>query len=96
MGNRLKTGACELCGRSPIDLTFHHLIPVTLHKNQWFKARFTRAELRMGLNICLLCHDGIHSLIPEKELGRKYNTRENLLSHERLTIHVKWVARQKY
>ena len=89
-------GICELCGRGPIALTFHHLIPVTLHNNTWFKTRFNRAERQNGLNICLLCHDGIHTLIEEKDLGRHFNTREKLSAHKRLNAHIKWVVRQKY
>lgn len=79
-----------------MTLTFHHLVPVTLHRNQWFQQRFTREQRADGINICELCHDGIHNLIDEKELGRHYNTREKLLRHERLRSHIRWVIKQKY
>jgi len=39
---------CELCGRENV-LTFHHLIPVTLHKNKWFKKNYTREEMNTGV-----------------------------------------------
>lgn len=32
---------CDLCQREQ-PLTFHHLIPVCLHKNKWFKKNYTR------------------------------------------------------
>ena len=95
MGRRVKLGTCEFCGRGPLSLTFHHLVPVTLHANAWFRRRFTRAQLAEGLNLCRLCHNGIHDLIAEKDLGRNYNTREKLLAHEAVRVHVQWVSRQK-
>jgi hypothetical protein len=48
-----------------------------------------------GLYLCRPCHAGIHDLIDEKELGERYNTREDLLAHEGIARHVAWVARQK-
>ena len=49
---------------------FHHLIPRTVHTNKWFKKRYTREQMREGINVCTSCHHAIHALIPdEKELG---------------------------
>ena len=63
-------GKCDLCGRVNV-LTFHHLIPVCLHKNKWFKKNFTREEMQSGIAVCKYdCHREIHNLITEKELGR--------------------------
>lgn len=81
---------CELCGVEESH-NFHHLIPRTNHSNKWFKKRFTREEMREGLELCKSCHRTIHDLIPdEKELGRHYNTRAKLLSHPQLAGYVKW------
>jgi hypothetical protein len=85
-------GPCELCAREH-QLTFHHLIPRTTHKNKWFKKNFTRAEMGRGLKLCGDCHTAIHSFVPsEKELGRDYNTREKLLAHSGLAQFVEWVS----
>ncbi len=81
---------CELC-ESENAHNFHHFIPRTLHRNKWFKKRYTRKEMRAGLNLCKSCHDAIHDLIPdEKELGRHYNTLEKLLAHPQFAGYVKW------
>ena len=48
-----------------------------------------------GLYLCRPCHSGVHDLIDEKELGERYNTREDLLAHEGVARHVAWVAKQK-
>ena len=74
-------------------MTFHHLIPRTLHRNKWFKKRYTREELHQGLELCRDCHSAIHRFVPrEKDLGRAYFTKELLLGHEEIGKFVTWVA----
>jgi hypothetical protein len=81
---------CELCQSENVH-SFHHFIPRALHRNKWFKKRYTREQMREGLNLCKPCHDAIHDLIPdEKELGRHYNTMEKLLAHPQVAAYVKW------
>lgn len=87
-------GTCELCQRDR-ELTFHHLIPRTTHRNKWFRKNFTREEMQRGLNLCRDCHSAVHQFVPsEKELGRHYNTREKLLEHPELAQFVTWVAQR--
>lgn len=87
---------CELCGREQ-PLTEHHLIPRAVHSKKRFIKRFGKEEMRSRkINLCKLCHDGIHDLIPdEKELAESYNTKELLLEDERVVKHIEWVRRQK-
>ncbi len=86
---------CELCERENL-LTFHHLIPVCLHTNKWFKKNYTREELKKGINICKEdCHKQIHLLIPEKEMGKYYNTKEKLLKHPQVKKYIKWLQKRK-
>jgi hypothetical protein len=81
---------CELCGSAEAH-NFHHFIPRTLHRNKWFKRRYTRQQLQQGLELCKACHSAIHTLIPdEKELGRNYETRAKLLAHPELGKFVRW------
>jgi len=85
---------CELCERENI-LTFHHLIPRCLHKNKWFKKNFTSDELKKGIYICKYeCHREIHNLIPEKEMGKDYNTLNKLLSHPKVKKYIKWLKQK--
>ena len=87
-------GKCELCGREN-ELTFHHLIPVCLHKNKWFKKNYSREEMRKGINICKHnCHKELHKIISEKEMGRSFNTLEKLLRHPKVRKYVKYVQNQ--
>ncbi|MEO0731392.1 MAG: hypothetical protein AAFZ52_01055 [Bacteroidota bacterium] len=89
-------GECALCGRQQ-PLTEHHLIPRAVHGKKYFQKLFTKEEMtHRRISICRLCHKGIHRLIPdEKELARDYNTKELLLTDERVRKHVAWVAKQK-
>lgn len=90
-GAQLGSGLCRLCGREE-ELTFHHLIPRTLHTNKWFKARYSREELQAGVELCRDCHGAIHKLIPsEKTLGREWNSLERLREHEQLSTFVTWL-----
>ena len=86
---------CALCGREK-PLTFHHLIPRKLHGKPRFKKRHSKEELRSrGIDICRLCHDGLHALLTERELGETYHTLDLLREHAGVAKHVAWVRKQK-
>jgi len=87
-------GTCRLCSRPDRELTAHHLIPRTLHKNRWFKKTFTREEMRVTVALCRDCHSAIHRFVDEKTLGRDLNTLEALRSHPPISKFVRFVARQ--
>jgi hypothetical protein len=82
---------CALCGRYA-RLTFHHLIPRTLHSNKWFKRRYTREQMNAGIDLCRDCHAAVHKFVDRKELGRVYNTRESLLEHPQVSRFVQWAS----
>jgi len=51
---------------------------------------------KRGIQVCKLCHDGIHDIIEdEKELADKFNTLELLTEDERIQKHLEWVRKQK-
>jgi len=85
-------GACELCGREGVELTRHHLIPRTRHRNRRVRRRFSRDELtRRILLVCRPCHSQIHALLSEKELADHYHSREALLAHPGIRRFVAWI-----
>lgn len=87
---------CKICQRDNIELTFHHLIPKTLHDNSWFKKNFDMYDMqRRGINVCKLCHRKIHDIETEKNLGRNYNTLEKLLEHEEIKKFIPFAKKQK-
>ncbi len=83
----------ELCKRKVSYTTRHHLIPRTVHKNQWFKKHFEKAQLHKTVNLCSDCHKTIHKLIPEKEMGRHFNTLEKLAANEQVSKFIAWLNR---
>ena len=68
-----KTGRCCLCGRDT-ELTFHHLIPRKVHRRARFRKHATRTELQAGIDLCRLCHRGLHRLYDEMTLAKRLNS----------------------
>lgn len=95
MHSDYKEDICELCSREA-DTRKHHLIPRAVHTKKRFIRQFGKKEMRCrGIRICDLCHNGIHDLIPEKELAEHFNTKELLLADPRIIKHIEWVRKQK-
>lgn len=90
-----KIGTCLLCNRLEIPLTFHHLIPRTLHSKKWYKKNYTQDELDKGIDICQDCHEAIHDFISEKDLGKQYNSLKLLLTNEKVKNFISWAGKQK-
>lgn len=84
---------CQLCGRSVGELTKHHLIPRTRHKNRRNKRDFHRRDVRTRtIDVCRPCHKNIHAVLDNKELERSYNTLAALKSHPDIRKFSEWVA----
>ena len=92
-----KTGECELCGRLVHELTRHHLIPKSRHKNKHNKKVFDRQEVhnRIAL-LCRSCHRNIHTMIDIKELEREYNTLEALATHPGIRRFTRWIKNKPH
>ncbi|MDP9456915.1 MAG: hypothetical protein CYG60_06820 [Actinobacteria bacterium] len=87
---------CELCGRAAVDLTRHHLIPRTRHKNKRNKKMFDRQEIHQTVDLCRPCHRHIHATLDNKTLEREYNTVEALLSHPDIRRFVEWIRKKPH
>jgi hypothetical protein len=87
-----RIGACELCGRTEIEVTRHHLIPRTRHKNKRNKKTFERDEVRGRLAfLCRPCHKFVHTVLTEKELEAAFNTMEQLAAHPEIAKFSEWI-----
>jgi len=95
--NSQSSACCQLCCRvTKQGTTQHHLIPRTCHSNKWFKKNFSRERMRETISVCRECHSAIHKFVPkEKDLGRYYNTVEDLMAHEEIAVFVHWVSKQR-
>ena len=86
--------SCELCQRNAW-LSFHHLIPKKVHRRQRFRKNFSKEQLSEGIDVCQLCHRGIHKLYDEMTLARTLNTKQKLIEDENIQKHIAWVKKQK-
>ena len=84
---------CKLCENEVEITTKHHLIPRTLHRNKWFKKNYEKSQLHQTVDFCKNCHQEIHRLIPEKEMGKHFNTIDKLREHENVKKYLSWINR---
>lgn len=70
---------CPICNRElGTNFDEHHLIP---------KSKGGKEKIKMHK----ICHRTIHATFKENELSNRYNTIENLLSHDKIKSFIKWV-----
>lgn len=93
--SKKKHGTCPLCGRV-VHLTFHHLIPRKMHRRTFFRKHFDKAMLNQGIEICRMCHTGLHKRYDEMTLAKHYDTLDKILADPELQQHFAWVAKQKH
>lgn len=82
---------CICCGRAITEISKHHLIPRSRHHNKKVKRDFARTKLQQTISICRACHEQIHTIFSEKELGRHYNQIDNMLSHPAMVKFAAWI-----
>ncbi|MFJ7747790.1 HNH endonuclease [Peribacillus sp. NPDC097295] len=76
-------GTCELCSRSEIELTVHHLTP-----------REEGGSLLPTALLCKSCHKQIHALYSNRELAIRLYTIILLKDDEALKKYLKWIKKQ--
>ncbi|MEK3904226.1 MULTISPECIES: HNH endonuclease [unclassified Paenibacillus] len=75
---------CELCGRSPLATTVHHLIP-----------REKGGSLLPTALLCKACHRQIHALYTNSDLVvLGLTTLDSLRSDPQIAAYLKWIMRQ--
>lgn len=90
----LRSGLCALCGRHT-ELTFHHLIPRKVHRRSRFRKQHAREALQAGVELCRLCHRGVHRLYDEMTLARQFASLQALRDDPAVRRHVDWVRKQR-
>ena len=88
-----KNAPCPCCQRQ-LTLTFHHLIPKSLHRKRYIQKRYSKKERAKGILICRPCHNAIHSFLTLRELSDSYNTMEKIMEHCELKKHFEWAQKQ--
>jgi len=85
--------ACQLCGRTQLPLTRHHLIPQSRHNKGRTQRFFEKDEMlfRIAL-LCRPCHSQVHAVLDNATLMQQYNTVEALASQPDIAKFAAWVA----
>lgn len=71
-----RTTECELCQRSWIPLTYHHLIPKSTHERVLKRRWHSEEMLNSVAWLCRACHSFVHRMASNEELAKTYYTME--------------------
>ena len=87
--------ACELCGRSGLELTRHHLIPRARHNKPRTRRHHDRDTMKSAIAwLCRPCHKTVHHHLSEQELAEVFHTVDALRGHPEIAKFARWVAKQ--
>ena len=90
-------GRCELCARrvGEGDLTRHHLLPRSYARRMRRRKRGRREMKRRDpgrtVALCRPCHRNVHIALSNGDLGRGYDSLEELSAHPDVTRFTEWV-----
>ncbi|KAK5995605.1 hypothetical protein PT974_04019 [Cladobotryum mycophilum] len=91
-----RTSACEICERSWIPLSYHHLIPRFVHEKAVKRGWHRKEDLQNVAWLCGACHRFVHRFKNHEELAKNYYTVELLLEEEEVTRFAEWVGRLRW
>ncbi len=77
------TGSCELCGRSGVVTTVHHLTP-----------KEEGGSFLPTANLCIPCHKQLHATFTNEQLAVSFNTISALQADPAVMKFVKWIRKQ--
>ena len=90
MKHQVVNKECLICGDAE-RVTEHHLIPVTVHKNKWFKKHTTKEQRVVKVDLCFSCHKDIHKMFKNnKELARELGTKDKFMGNEKIKDYIKY------
>lgn len=91
-----RASACEICDRSWINLTYHHLIPKQVHTKVIKRGWHEEWKLNSVAWLCGACHRFVHRIVGNEELARDLWTVEKLLQREDVRAWASWVGRVRW
>ena len=87
--------ACELCARTELPLTRHHLIPLARHNKTRTQRHFSRDKMKTDIAmLCRPCHSQVHRLFDNHELASYYHSVERLQAHSEVQKFINWVKKR--
>jgi 5-methylcytosine-specific restriction endonuclease McrA len=94
--SQTRATSCELCTRSWINLTYHHLIPKAVHAKVLKRGWHEEWELNKVAWLCRACHSFVHRVATNEELAKDFYSVERLAEREDVGAFVKWVGRVRW
>ncbi|KAM5351773.1 hypothetical protein ACJ41O_004496 [Fusarium nematophilum] len=91
-----RADACEICERSWINLSYHHLIPRFVHDKAVKRGWHRKEDLQNVAWLCGACHRFVHHFKNHEELARDYYTVELLLEEEEVQRWAAWVGKLRW
>ncbi|KAM0204662.1 hypothetical protein ACHAPA_001894 [Fusarium lateritium] len=91
-----RADACELCARSWVPLSYHHLIPRFVHEKAVKRGWHRKEDLQNVAWLCGACHRFVHNFKTHEELARDYYTVDLLLEEEEVQRWAAWVGKLRW
>lgn len=91
-----RASECEICDRSWIPLSYHHLIPRSVHDKVVKRGWHSSADLNNVAWLCGACHRFVHQFKPNEELASDYYTVELLLEEEEVQKWAEWASKLRW
>jgi hypothetical protein len=93
---RNKVSECEICFRTWVPLTFHHLVPKFVHAKVLKRGWHTEDKLESVAWLCRACHSFVHRVASHEELAREWYTVDRLMEKEDVRKFGEWVGRVRW
>ncbi|PYH82146.1 hypothetical protein BO82DRAFT_374253 [Aspergillus uvarum CBS 121591] len=91
-----RTDSCEICGRDWIPLSYHHLIPRSVHAKVLKKGWHPEWMLNSVAWLCRACHSFVHRMAGNEELAREWFTVDRICEREDVRVWAAWVGRVRW
>ena len=91
-----RASACEICDRSWIPLTYHHLVPRQIHAKAIKRGWHEEWRLNSVAWLCRACHSFVHRVVSNEELGKEYWSVERLMGREDVQNWANWIGRVRW
>ncbi|QIX00527.1 hypothetical protein AMS68_006044 [Peltaster fructicola] len=87
---------CEICYRTQLPLTYHHLIPRGVHEKVVKRGWHAEWELNKVAWLCRACHSFVHRIATNEELAKSLYSIELLLAREDVQKWAIWASRVRW
>lgn len=87
---------CEICDREHLPLTYHHLIPRSMHEKAVKRGWHQEWELQKVAWLCRACHSFVHGIGSNEMLARELFSLEQILEREDVQKWAGWVGKVRW